>query len=823
MSDISKVQLPSGDIFDIVDKKSGYITGMEILSYGSSTWQDFIDAYNAKKVVYCRASSNSNPASGSQTRLAFMAYVSNADNPTNVEFQYYRSVSSHTASQQGDQVFVYKLDKTAGWTVTTREASVKIDINSNNEGIETTYSNGVVSIGHANSVTAQTTQAVYPIAYDAQGHITSGGAAVSVPTQASDIGAIASSEKGAASGVVPLDSSSLIDEQYLPSYVDDVVEGYYYEGSFYEDSAHTTPITGETGKIYIDLTESKSYRWSGTVFVEITSGGHIYTAGNGIDISAGDVISVDTDDVQEKLVSGTNIKTINNNSLLGSGNISITNGLQNMVDGSAIGSVRGINTAEESSSYTIGQKAFAEGLLTKASGIVAHAEGDSTEATGNASHAEGVFSRAIGHYSHAEGVYTTAIKDFSHAEGYYSETGGAYAHAQNNHTVAGGKSQTSIGEYNLLDQGATDYTRGNYAFIIGNGTSDNNRSNALTVNWTGDVDIASGAHYKINGTNLSAADVGAQVTLVSGTNIKTINNESILGSGNITISSGTTYTAGTGIDITNNVISVDDTVKNVWYGTSDTDAATVAKVATTSSGDFTLTTGNIVYVKMPNANTATDPTLNVDGTGAKDILRVDYYDIHVPAYFWAAGEIVGFVYNGTKFVILDGGIATTSVYGVTKLSSSTSSTSTTLAATSSAVKAAYDLANGKQDALSVMGVNEGQTGTATTARTLSATALKNIIEYHSSKVAMVSLTIPSSAWVTYSSGIWASIPYDSTMDDLFISEHWLCSPDPSNMQAYCEAGVYLDAYDDSTNSIWFGAMNSLPTSNLTVNIMAIAL
>ena len=138
MSDISKVQLPSGDIFDIVDKKSGYITGMEILSYGNSTWQDFIDAYNAKKVVYCRASSNSNPASGSQTRLAFMAYVSNADNPTNVEFQYYRSVSSHSASQQGDQVFVYKLDKTAGWSVTTREASVKININSNNEGIETT-------------------------------------------------------------------------------------------------------------------------------------------------------------------------------------------------------------------------------------------------------------------------------------------------------------------------------------------------------------------------------------------------------------------------------------------------------------------------------------------------------------------------------------------------------------------------------------------------------------------------------------------------------------------------------------------------------------
>lgn len=50
-------------------------------------------------------------------------------------------------------------------------------------------------------------------------------------------------------------------------------------------------------------------------------------------------------------------------------------------------------------------------------------------------------------------------------------------------------------------------------------------------------------------------DSSKQDALVSGTNIKTINNESVLGSGNITISSGTTYTAGIGIDITNDVIS----------------------------------------------------------------------------------------------------------------------------------------------------------------------------------------------------------------------------------------------------------------------------
>ena len=122
---------------------SGYITGMTILSYGSSTWNDFKTAYDAKKVVYCRASSNSNPASGSQTRLAFMAYVNNAESPTEVEFQYYRSVSSHSATQQGDQVYVYKLTSGGTWSVTTRECYTRVVAGT---GLKATWSNGILTI-----------------------------------------------------------------------------------------------------------------------------------------------------------------------------------------------------------------------------------------------------------------------------------------------------------------------------------------------------------------------------------------------------------------------------------------------------------------------------------------------------------------------------------------------------------------------------------------------------------------------------------------------------------------------------------------------------
>ena len=117
--------------------------GMYIMSYGKSTWADFIEAYQKRMVVYCRASSSSNPATGSQTRMAFMAYVNNAENPTEVEFQYYRSVNAHSITQQGDQVYIYKLNKTNGWTVTVRNAMSKIAVG---EGLNLTYDNGVLTI-----------------------------------------------------------------------------------------------------------------------------------------------------------------------------------------------------------------------------------------------------------------------------------------------------------------------------------------------------------------------------------------------------------------------------------------------------------------------------------------------------------------------------------------------------------------------------------------------------------------------------------------------------------------------------------------------------
>ena len=78
------------------------------------------------------------------------------------------------------------------------------------------------------------------------------------------------SQKGSANGVASLDSNGKVPSSQLPSYVDDVIEGYYYNGNFYTDSAHTQLITPETGKIYVDLDTNKTYRWSGSTYVEIS-------------------------------------------------------------------------------------------------------------------------------------------------------------------------------------------------------------------------------------------------------------------------------------------------------------------------------------------------------------------------------------------------------------------------------------------------------------------------------------------------------------------------------------------------------------------------
>lgn len=79
-------------------------------------------------------------------------------------------------------------------------------------------------------------------------------------------------QKGVSGGFASLDQNGKVPAAQLPSYVDDALEGYLHtDGKFYEEEDHTTEITAESGKIYVDLATNKTYRWSGTTYVEISA------------------------------------------------------------------------------------------------------------------------------------------------------------------------------------------------------------------------------------------------------------------------------------------------------------------------------------------------------------------------------------------------------------------------------------------------------------------------------------------------------------------------------------------------------------------------
>ena len=108
----------------------------------------------------------------------------------------------------------------------------------------------------------------------------------SIPSSAADIGAVATSAVGAASGVCPLDANQKVPAANLPSYVDDVVEAYARSGQtalsstwLATGSASGTVITPEAGKIYVLMADSGDYaantqfRWGGTAYVKLNDGG----------------------------------------------------------------------------------------------------------------------------------------------------------------------------------------------------------------------------------------------------------------------------------------------------------------------------------------------------------------------------------------------------------------------------------------------------------------------------------------------------------------------------------------------------------------------
>lgn len=170
---------------------------------------------------------------------------------------------------------------------------------------------------------------------------------------------------------------------------------------------------------------------------------------------------------------------------------SLVGGYKNTVTGTS-------SSATGSNNIVSGDYSHAEGYETVASGHSSHAEGHGTTASGESSHAEGLNTTASGIRSHAEGSVTTASGtcshsqggetiasgSYSHAEGFKTEAIGSRAHAEGHRSIAAGDWQHVEGKFNIIDN------ESKYVHIVGNGAGENSRSNAHTLDWSGNAQYA---------------------------------------------------------------------------------------------------------------------------------------------------------------------------------------------------------------------------------------------------------------------------------------------------------------------------------------------
>lgn len=241
-----------------------------------------------------------------------------------------------------------------------------------------------------------------------------------------------------------------------------------------------------------------------------------------------------------------------------------------------------ISHAEGYSTQSIGDMSHSEGTGTTASGGGSHAEGHGTTASGaggshaegyqttasgtNGAHAEGNATTASGNRSHAEGSGTNSVGIASHAEGNTTYANGASSHAEGSRTIANGNSQHVVGSCNIADSYAswsewvanTSYTVGdkvkvtatqnnetivtgyicktansdstftasnwtkdsrmNYVEIVGNGTADNARSNAYSLDWNGNGRFAGKIYINCNSDSTGGTMLPTDVQ-VNGTSV----------------------------------------------------------------------------------------------------------------------------------------------------------------------------------------------------------------------------------------------------------------------------------------------------------------
>lgn len=268
---------------------------------------------------------------------------------------------------------------------------------------------------------------------------------------------------------------------------------------------------------------------------------------------------------------------------------------------------RGIDITNDTISVSLpisagtGNNSTMENTAFQSAGYASHAEGNYTNAFGNNSHAEGRQTQAIGSYSHAEGGFTNANNQSEHASGQFNVSNSASAtFGDSGNTLFsvgnGTDDNTRHNAFEIMQNGdiyltldgqdvklqdhlggggggnaTVELTQAEYDALVSAGTVSANtyyiitdaQSPDITQYWTSAqtqsaiTEATSGKASQSDLETVSGAVAGKQDQLISGTNIKTINNESILGSGNIDIQGGGVDVVQTTGDSTTDVMSQD--------------------------------------------------------------------------------------------------------------------------------------------------------------------------------------------------------------------------------------------------------------------------
>jgi len=167
----------------------------------------------------------------------------------------------------------------------------------------------------------------------------------------------------------------------------------------------------------------------------------------------------------------------------------------------------------------------AMGYYTKASGYYSTAMGPYTQASGNSSTSMGYFTQANGNYTTTMGYETKAIGLSSTAMGYQTNAAGDISTVMGSYTMAKPLASLAIGQYNdttCSSGGKISWVLTDPVFIIGNGTTNNSRSNAMTVLKNGNVGIGTSTPVNllsVKGTRSNAIFSSTAIAQIGGADV----------------------------------------------------------------------------------------------------------------------------------------------------------------------------------------------------------------------------------------------------------------------------------------------------------------